>query len=247
MYPFIKISNLIYLPTFFVVISVAVSLSLLVFAKEIKNRGMDYSFHLNLALVLMGAGLIGGRLGHVFIEYPQYYLQEPEKVFYLWEGGYVFYGGFIAATLAGLFYFKKHHPNWELLSTTLDALAPAVSVSYAVGRWGCFFAGCCYGKSCDLAWAYQGHHPTQIYSSLWEFAILFLILGLSKRKPAPVAGLTFWIWALLHGVGRFWIELLREDFRGPDFIFSISGWISLILIFLSVYCLSQKVRTSSTT
>lgn len=245
MYPFIQIGSSIFLPSFFLVVSIAVSLSLVVYSKILIKKELDYSFHIHLALVLMLSGFVGGRLTHVLIEQPRYYLMSPEKIFYLWEGGYVFFGGLIGATLAGLYYYHRQFKSWKMIEPTLDSLAAPTALAYSLGRIGCLLSGCCYGQLTNVSWAVDHRHPTQIYATLWEFGVFCILMGLAQRTPKLQDGKIFWTWLGLHGVGRFWIELLRDDFRGPNFIFSVSGWVSLVLVMMSLYFLCQKVSQSN--
>src|SRR5690606_6314306 len=108
--------------------------------------------------------------------------------------------------------------------------APVLAFAYAAGRSACFLAGCCYGRYCDLPWAIDGRHPTQLYAAAWEMGVVFILLGL---RPSPFfqnPGRIFYLWMILHGIGRFIMEAFRDDFRGPSLGLSISGWISLGLV-----------------
>ncbi len=230
MYPIIQLSSTIYLPSFFLVISLAVSAGIYYFAKTILRKSLDYQFHLNLALVVILSGFLGARLSHILIEQPYYYYLNPEKAFFIWEGGYIFFGGLFSALLAGLLYYKKKIKSWHNVLITMDSAAAPTALAYAIGRIGCFLAGCCYGQLSKVPWAFDGRHPTQIYASIWETGVFLILVGLDKKNPAWPPGFIFWVWMGLHGLGRFWIELLRDDFRGPAYFFSISGWVSLGLI-----------------
>jgi phosphatidylglycerol:prolipoprotein diacylglycerol transferase len=235
------------LPIYFLILS-AVYTALLgfVFFRS-KKLGFEPKMALDLSLVLMVSGFIGGRLLHVFYENPDGYLHEPGLIFQFWQGGFVFYGGFFACCLGAFLFLRAKK---ESFMKWADFMAPVFALGYSLGRWSCFFAGCCYGRYCELPWAVRfswdpeqiPRHPTQIYASLWEFGV-FLILILLERKRIPsFQGLSlFGIWLVLHSMGRLMMEYYRADFRGVFIAgWSISSWISsfvlligLVLLFLS--------------
>lgn len=220
------------IPTFFLVVSLVMGLGF--YLTSVRSRALHLSetHSLDLALVLAISAVIGARLAHVFLESPHYYAQQPLKILYFWEGGFVFYGGFIVSFLSGVL-FLLLKDRMVFLKVYMQLFTPIVSVSYALGRVGCFLEGCCYGTFCDLPWAVTGRHPTQLYSTLWEMATLIFILTYESRneknlKKNPER--LFFIWLALHSVGRGAIEFLRDDFRGDWPLVSVSTWISLILI-----------------
>jgi phosphatidylglycerol:prolipoprotein diacylglycerol transferase len=98
-----------------------------------------------------------------------------------------------------------------LRRSTGDLFAVAVSAGEAVGRWGCFFAGCCYGRPSPVPWPIHQHgewrHPTQIYLSLANATILGILLLVERKKPAEN---TLWfLQGTLYCVARFTIEFFR--------------------------------------
>ena len=175
-------------------------------------------------------GLIGARLIHILYEEPSYYSERPMAAFEFWNGGFVFYGGFLGAVAGGYIFLKLK--KVASIAQVFDLAAPVASFGYGFGRLACLWAGCCYGKDCELPWAIQGRHPTQLYSTLWELGVWMILIGIEPKVKRP--GQFFAIWLALHSVGRFLIEFYRDDFRGPVAIFSISGWISLALLMASL-------------
>lgn len=194
----------------------------------------------------MIAALVGARLFHVFYESYSFYREDWWRIFYLWNGGFVSYGGAFLSTIAGILFLRHYRPGEE--RQYLDLFAPVCSLAYALGRTGCLLAGCCYGKYCNLPWAIQGRHPTQLYASVWEIGILLILLGLEKtvKEDRPnlfkAAGSIFFLWMILHGLGRMLMESFRDDFRGPIWGLSIASWISLCLILLGAYFLAKHKK-----
>lgn len=211
--------------TYFLWISLTLVVCLSYFKNRAQKNGLATTLSLDLYLVVMISSLICARLIHIFYEQPEYYAQQWSRVFEFWKGGFVYYGGLLGAIIGGVVFLKLKKVTNQL--QIFDAAAPVISLGYGLGRWACFWAGCCYGKSCELPWSVAGRHPTQIYSSIWELGVLFLLLGIEPRLKK--SGLLFAIWLCLHSLGRFVIEFYRDDFRGPIFILSISGWISVFL------------------
>ncbi len=232
MLPLIRLSESIQIPTFYLVLSLALCVCLFWLVQRTRQFHLDLKISLDAALVLMLSALIGSRLFHVFYENPEIYREHPLAIFYIWNGGFVFYGGAFLCAFTGFLFARWRTPRQ--IGQYFDLYAPLCSLAYAIGRWGCFFAGCCYGRACDLPWAFHGRHPTQIYASFWELGALSLLLAFEKR-PDRKPGQVFSLWLILHASGRIMMESLRGDFRGPVFLFSISTWFSLGVLVLGLY------------
>ncbi|HEX5322840.1 MAG TPA: prolipoprotein diacylglyceryl transferase family protein [Capsulimonadaceae bacterium] len=131
-----------------------------------------------------------------------------------------------------------------------DLFALAMSAGEAVGRWGCFFGGCCYGKPSHVLWAVWQHgawrYPTQIYLSLTSFAIFLLLLRLELRRPLPENGL-FYVQGALFCISRFVIEFFREG-SPPIFGLTLAQWacIAGLLFFLARLLLLPKPNAQPT-
>jgi phosphatidylglycerol:prolipoprotein diacylglycerol transferase len=150
------------------------------------------------------------------------------------QSGGVFYGGLIGAFPVAWWYARKHAlPPWR----TADVLAPAVAIGQAIGRLGCFAAGCCYGRPADVPWAvtfrdaYASRtvgtpldvplHPTEIYEGIACLAIFFILTRMAGRKRFD--GQVTLAYVLLYAVARFVIEFYRGDaVRGTV----LGGWLS---------------------
>lgn len=125
-----------------------------------------------------------------------------------------------------------------------DLFAIALSAGEAVGRWGCFFGGCCYGKPCHLPWAVWQHdayrHPTQIYLSLANLGILGALWRFDKTRP-PENSL-FYLQGLLYCATRFVIEFWRET--PPPFLgLTTAQWACLAGLGFFTVRLSVRLHT----
>jgi phosphatidylglycerol:prolipoprotein diacylglycerol transferase len=212
---------------------------------------------LDLFLFCVLGGAIGARLFHIIYEEPAYYWQNPWKIFYFWEGGFVYFAGLLAGIGAGYLVVKKKGESFILWA---DFYAPVVSLGYALGRIACFLEGCCYGKVCSWPWAYSfgelnletnefiysPRHPTQLYAFAMELMIFATVLYLEKlKKFAARPGSLFMFWLLLHALGRLVMEAFRDDDRG--FLLgglSVSTVISLCLVLTSLFYFFKKPQYS---
>ena len=160
-----KISSLnITLNTYGVFLVVAVTIGLWVAARMAGRDGLDKSRIYDLGLWTLVVALIGAKLLLVINEWDNF-THNPRQFLllnFLRSGG-VFYGGFIAAFIAAVTLTRAYHlPRWR----TADASALGIAIGQAIGRLGCFSAGCCWGKPATAAWGVQfterGHEITGV-------------------------------------------------------------------------------------
>jgi phosphatidylglycerol:prolipoprotein diacylglycerol transferase len=97
------------------------------------------------ALFALAGGLAGARALHIALAPSQYSF----KIFAIWEGGIVFYGGFVGALAAGVFYLWRRRAPVLVVA---DVMAPSLALGMVFGRMGCFLKGCCFGAVTDLPW-----------------------------------------------------------------------------------------------
>jgi len=221
--------------------------------KRAESRGIVKDNMTDLFFVILISSVIGARLLYVLLNF-QDFSGDFFSVFKIWTGGLVFYGGFIAALIASFVYVKRKGLS---LGKTADILAPAIALGHALGRLGCLFAGCCYGRQCDLPWAiafdnpdslaplHINLHPTQIYSVLSNLLLFAILIIVDKRKKAD--GVTFWSYIFLYGIFRSVIETFRGDPRGEfllDFL-SVSQGIGLCMSFAGLCMLIYLHRSTA--
>lgn len=159
----------------------------------------------------MGA-VIGGRLGYVLFYDLGTYIDNPLKIFKVWEGGMAFHGGLIGAAAAMWLFGRKTNKAFFAVA---DFIVPMAPIGLGAGRIGNFINGELWGKVSDLPWAvvfpHGGplpRHPSQLYEALLEGAVLFLILWLYSSKPRPVMAVTG-LFLLGYGSFRFVVEFVR--------------------------------------
>ena len=193
-----------------------------------RKHGIDDGKIMDVVLVALLSGFAGARLTYVLFNLRDY-LGHPLDVLKIWQGGLVFYGGFLsgAVTAAAFVYYKKTMPPWTLA----DLMAPAIALAHVFGRLGCFAAGCCYGSLSDAPWAVTfrsasclAHtgvslHPAQLYEAAGNFAV-FIALDRMVRRPHKQGEVFGW-YLLFYSVVRFVSEFFRGDERG-SFIYRLS-------------------------
>ena len=112
-----------------------------------KRQGLDPDWVYDLAFGVMLGGVLGARAFYVWQYWGTERMPGWSHVFRIWEGGLVFYGGMIGATVCGLYVaYRRGMP----ILAMMDLVAPSVALGLALGRLGCFLNGCCYGDPCDL-------------------------------------------------------------------------------------------------
>lgn len=228
MAPYLNIFS-VQISTYFLLISVACTLGSVWFIERAVARKLNNVTAIDLTAMCLVGGFVGARLLHVFYEEPAFYQQDAWAILKFWQGGFVFFGGVLGAWLSALvFCVWRAEPFWFWA----DVAVVPVSFGYALGRLGCFFNGCCYGRRCELPWAVfmQGahRHPTQLYAAAWETLVLVMLMRIEPR--VRMSGLLFNVWLVLHALGRVGMEYFREDERGPLIQgLSLGTWISLAL------------------
>jgi len=235
--------------------------------REGKRRGQDPEKIADLTFWILVAAFVGSRVYFIVVNWRDYFeagtflvttsFGRIPRMFAVWEGGLVFYGGFIAAVLAAWFYMRRHGMNFLAHA---DTLIPSVALGHFFGRLGCFSAGCCWGDvaGAHLPWmvhfppeslAYQTFagratpgaflaadrsatlplHPTQLYESFGELG-LFLLLVLVVRPRKRFHGQVLAAWLLLYAVLRTVVESFRGDVeRGVVLGLGVGIWTSLLI------------------
>lgn len=218
-----------------------------------KEFGLTFDQTNNLFILLVLAGVIGGKLFMIF-EDPSAYLANPKKL--LSGSGFVFYGSLLLAIPVMLWYFRK--AKLPVLAM-LDIMAVVTCIVHGFGRIGCFMAGCCYGiptdsflgviftdPVCQAEPLHTSLHPTQLYEATLIFSLMGVLLLLRNKKQFD--GQLFLIYLIAYATGRGVLELFRGDLeRGfvIEGILSNSQFISLLIIAVSLYFYVKLKRKST--
>ncbi|MFZ5453279.1 MAG: prolipoprotein diacylglyceryl transferase [Thermodesulfobacteriota bacterium] len=214
--------------------------------REAARQGLSRGQFYDMCFYTVVGALVGSRLLYVILEYSTF-LAHPLKIFALWEGGLVFHGGVVGALIAAFWYMRRHALPWRQF---LDSLALGMPIGQALGRVGCFMAGCCYGKPSTLPWAVTFTnpetlcplrvplHPSQLYEALLCLGVFGILYVLRTRKRFQ--GQLVLTYFGLAGLVRFVTEFFRSplDYRGPIIVFN---WPLTQVVALGIAVLSGAV------
>ncbi len=156
--------------------------------------------------------LIGGRLGYsIFYNFFDT-LENPISIFFIWNGGMSFHGGFVGVLLGILYFCQKNNISFFIISDFLAKLTP---IGLFTGRIGNFINGELWGKPTDL---FLGvifpkidnipRHPTQLYEAFLEGILLFFILNFLLSKKIKVSYISGYF-LIYYSLFRFIVEFLR--------------------------------------
>ena len=248
-----------FLPTYGVLVALAFLAGLWVTLKLARRTGVNTELVTNLVVYSALAGMLGAKLLMIAFDW-DHFRSDPADIFSLstLQAAGVYQGGLILAIVVAFFYLNHHKMAWL---PTFDLFAPGVALGHAIGRLGCFAAGCCWGKECDLPWAVTFRnpeansltgvplrvslHPSQLYELASE-AILFGFLWWrfgKEHKPGTIIGL----YLVISSVMRFLIEFTRFHEQALPFglPLSITQWIAIGLALAGAYLLwAPAPRTS---
>jgi phosphatidylglycerol---prolipoprotein diacylglyceryl transferase len=210
--------------------------------------------------IIIGA-IIGAKLLLIVRSFPEY-MSRPAELFSIstLQSAGDFYGGFIGALIAAIWYFSRNPeiPRWLMA----DLCAPAIALGQAIGRIGCFMAGDDFGKPAHLPWAVVFHdpeaaeiggapigtplHPVQIYESLICLGIFLFLVWLSQRKKFH--GEIILAYTILYAAARFVLEYFRGD-EDRGFVFggllSTSQFIAILSILVCVPLVFVRLKNQN--
>ena len=224
-------------PTYGILVATGVLLGLWISVRNSARQGIkpENAWDFGIAVVL--AGILGSKILYILVDW-KIYAEHPKEIFSLstLQAGGVFSGGLIGAFIVAWWFLRKY--NMPALATC-DAFAPGLALGHAVGRIGCFSAGCCYGKPTTHFWGITFTNPlananagtplnvplepTQLIESAAELIIFGILAWMFARKKFD--GQVFGAYLFLYGIARFLIEFLRDDpgRGGPYFGGALSG------------------------
>jgi phosphatidylglycerol:prolipoprotein diacylglycerol transferase len=190
----------------------------------------------DLTIAMLISGIVGSKLLMVLVDLVSGAPLREVLSFGTLRAGGAIHGGVIAAAL--VFFWKLRRGQGLPLRVTGDALVPGVALGQAIGRLGCFSAGCCYGTETHAPWAvtftnpiaqaFSGTplgvplHPVQLYNTLANLAVMGVLLV--ARPKRAFQGQIFALYFLVEGLGRVITETWRGDVdRGTGWL----GWVWL--------------------
>lgn len=233
--PFVDIT----LNTYGLMLALAFVTGLLVMARLAARDGLDRQKVYDLGLWVLAASLIGSKLLMVVTEWNSYYRDNPGQIFSLdfFRSGGVFYGGFLGAVIASVVVMRLYKLPWW---RTADACAPGIAIGQAIGRLGCFSAGCCWGKPttawCGVHFTDKGHETTGVPTMVSHLADPIQQNVWSERLGGILAPVSLHPTQLYEAAATFVLFLLllvlfrRRAFHGQ-----------IILIYAALYAVARFI------
>ncbi len=206
-------------------------------------RGGERRTIADVAVWAVPGGLIGARLYHVATDY-QLYTDDPLGALRIWDGGLGIWGGVAGGALTAWWVARRWGIDFWALA---DAAAPALALAQAIGRWGNWFNQELFGRPTSLPWGLEidpanrppqyatepTFHPTFLYESLWNLAVVGIVLAVEKRvRLRP--GRLFAVYVAAYTFGRFWIELLRVDPAHEILGLRVNDWTSVVVFVVAM-------------
>ncbi|MGB3476389.1 MAG: prolipoprotein diacylglyceryl transferase [Mycobacterium sp.] len=217
-------------------IIIGIVAALLLGDRRWRARGGEPGVIYDIALWAVPFGLIGGRLYHLMTDWRTYFGEGGvgwEATPRIWDGGLGIWG---AVALGGVGAWIGCRRRGISLPAFGDAVAPGIVLAQAIGRIGNYFNQELYGRETTLPWGleifwredaagvrdphlldgvstgelYKIVQPTFLYELLWNL-VVFLVLIYADRRFRMGHGRLFALYVAGYCIGRFGIELLRDD------------------------------------
>lgn len=227
------------------------------------RAGLRREIFLDLGMIGMVCGVLGARLFHILVEAPDYYLEDPMRVFQFGKGGFVSYGAYIGGTISVIAYLYLR--KLEILKYA-DFTSLCIPIIQFCIRVACLLAGCCYGKPTDVPWAItftnpastahhyfpnlESLHPVQIYSALHAI-LLFVFINLfyfkkKNRFPGQCISVMFIAYFIPRGIIEFWRGDVDRGLWFGDLISTgqIVGIIGTLFFILLYFYFKRRSRNA---
>lgn len=233
------------IPTYGVLMATAILVSVGISFFRTKRRGLDADRLLTIALVAIVFGILGAKALYFIVTYSwEEFIAglRANGISFIMGGGLVFYGGLIGGAigaLVGALFLKTRLYYYS------DPIVPTLPLAHAIGRMGCFCAGCCYGRPTD-SWIGMAFPeaireygegvkviPTQLIEAGANLLVFAFLMWFARKRRRGYT--TLLVYLVIYGVERFLLEYLRGDsIRGIFGAFSTSQWISIGLIVFAI-------------
>lgn len=219
------------------------------------NQNTDHYFDLAIYAIILS--VLGARIYYVIFQW-DYYKNDLLSILNFREGGLAIYGGVIVAIITTFVFCKIKKLNFALVC---DTAGLGLLTGQIIGRWGNFFNREVFGeytnnlfamqlpvnavRQSDISPLIREHimnidgvsyiqvHPTFLYESLWNLALLIILILYTKHKKFD--GEVFLLYMVGYGIGRFWIEGIRTDQLKLSFIdYPVSQALAALIVIVGV-------------
>ncbi|QWW20500.1 prolipoprotein diacylglyceryl transferase [Schaalia sp. 19OD2882] len=208
-------------------------------SRRYRARGGNPDVLVDAALWAIPFGIVGARIWHVLTHLQDYFGPglDPIHALYVWEGGIAIMGAVTGGALGVWIALRRAGAR---MGPVADSVAPALLLAQAMGRWGNWFNQELFGGPTTLPWGLEiddahlpaGYpsgtlfHPTFLYESLWNVAMICVLLWVEKRFRTK-SGQLFALYLVVYPLGRFFIENIRLDEAYVFFGLRANAWAAL--------------------
>lgn len=207
-------------------------------ASRKKEINLTESQVYNLVILMVIGVLVGARIFHIVFWGLGYYLKDPVRMLYIWQGGFSFHGGLVGTIIALALYSRKSKARFFEISDIM--VLPAI-LFLAIGRIVCFINQGIVGRITDVPWCFKFkysegcRHPVTLYISAIWFSLFGLLVYVKKKLKSFKVGFLSWIFVALVGAERFLTDFFRE---GEKHFGLLTGqWFGIIMIVIGGYVL----------
>lgn len=213
-------------------LAVAIIVCTFLLRKDAQKAGINPDTISDLVFWLVIGGIAGARIFYILTFLPMF-IENPLEIIMIQHGGLSWQGGLMLGCLSGIWFVRRH--KLDLLKI-LDLTAPYLALGQAIGRIGCFFNGCCYGKGLSRGVYFpnlgERVHPAQIYDAAGLLMIFWALKWFQKHNA--VKGKVFVSYLFLASLLRFVIEFFRADHT--ETYLGLSLYQAVCLVLLGVAC-----------
>ena len=180
----------------------------------------------DLIIYLIIGIILGGRIGYVIFYDINYFSENINEIFKIWQGGMSFHGGLLGIIVATIIFTKSKKLNFFVFT---DIIACVTPIGLFLGRLANFINGELYGKISLLPWAVIfpnggniARHPSQIYEAILEGIVLFILINFFafKKQLLLKEGYISGIFLILYSIFRIFSEIFREPDQHLGYLFN---------------------------
>ena len=237
-------------------IGLGVVAAAVVTTRRYERFGGDSSGLDSIILWVVAIGFLGARLAYVSTHLDRFD-GRPWAMLFIWEGGLALFGGLTAGAITAVVLLRRDgHDFWRFA----DAVAIGLPLAQAMGRWGNYMNQELFGTPTTLPWgleidaarrpveyaSFETFHPTFLYESLWNLAIVIPVILLLERRRVLPRGASLGVYFALYGTVRFLTELIRTDTTFRLLGLSRNGWVSLGVVIIGVGIVLWRRRVATT-
>ncbi len=226
-----------------VMIIIGIVVAVVISERRLVSRGFAKGTALDLVVWAVPFGIVGARLYHVITDWQTYFganrTREPIEALYIWQGGLGIWGAIAGGALGVYIAARRKHLSFVDIA---DAVAPALPVAQAIGRWGNWWNQELYGGPTSLPWGLQikqgdgtvgTYQPTFLYESLWDVSVALICIWADRRFRLD-RGRVFMLYVALYCAGRAVTEALRSDPASMLAGLRVNEWVSIGLFIVAV-------------